>query len=189
MGVDAAGSALDAPKTGALDAPYSPDALVRPWRTATFVATLVAALELIVLIVLAVVLLAKPIARSVQHHAEAAALAPAKVKTVVPHRTLVISLPKHARSQLGVVVLNGNGRSGAAATAASTLGSLGYHIRGTTNAKRQNYATTVVMYKRGYAAEGTRLARDLHVKVVGPLDGMGVSALHGGQLAVILGAR
>jgi len=47
----------------------------------------------------------------------------------------------------------------------------------------------VVMYKRGFAAEGARLARDLHVKVVGPLDGMSVSALHGGQLVVILGAR
>jgi LytR cell envelope-related transcriptional attenuator len=140
--------------------------------------------------VLAVALLAKPLARTVRHHAEAAALAPAKTKAViVPHHTMVISLPKHPRSQLGVVVLNGNGRSGAAATTASTLGSLGYHIRSATNAKRQNYATSVVMYKRGYAAEGARLARDLHVKVVGPLDGMSPAALHGGQLVVILGAR
>ena len=140
---------------------------------------------------LAVALLAKPIARAVRHHAEAAALAPAntKAKTIVPRHTFVLTLPKHSRSQLGVVVLNGNGRSGAAASTASTLGSLGYHIRSTSNAKRQNYATSVVMYKRGFAAEGTRLARDLHVKVVGPLDGMGPAALHGGQLVVILGAR
>ena len=142
------------------------------------------------LIVLAGALLAKPLARAVKHQAEAAALSPPKTTPiVVPHRRIVIALPKHSRSQLGVLVLNGNGRSGAAGDAASTLGSLGYHIRGTTNAKRQNYATSVVMYKRGFAAEGARLARDLHVKVVGPLDGMSVSALHGGQLVVILGAR
>jgi hypothetical protein len=188
--VDAGGSALKAPKTGALDAPLSPDAIIRPWRTATVVASLVAAVELIALVVLAFALLAKPIARSVQHHAEAAALtAPAKTTAIVPHHTFVLSIPKHARSQLGVVVLNGNGRSRAAAGAASTLGSLGYHIRGTANAKRQNYATSVVMYKRGYAPEGARLARDLHVKVVGPLDGLKPAALHGGQLVVILGAR
>jgi LytR cell envelope-related transcriptional attenuator len=141
------------------------------------------------LLVLAVALLAKPIARAVRQHAEAAALAPPTTTVVVPHHTFVLTLPKHSRSQLGVVVLNGNGRSGAAGNTASTLGSLGYHIRGTTNAKRQNYATSVVMYKRGYAAEGARLARDLHVKVVGPLDGMSPAALHGGQLVVILGAR
>jgi hypothetical protein len=33
-----------------------------------------------------------------------------------------------------------------------------------------------------------RLARDLGVKVVGPLDGLSSSALQGGQLAVVLGA-
>jgi hypothetical protein len=136
------------------------------------------------------VLLAKPIARAVQHHAEAAALKPApKVKPVTPHHTRAAAVAKMPRSRLGVVVLNGNGRSGAAATTSSTLSSLGYHIRSTANAKRQNYATSVVMYRRGYSAEGARLARDLHVRVVGPLDGMGVKALHGGQLVVILGVR
>ena len=43
------------------------------------------------------------------------------------------------------------------------------------------------MYRPGFRAEGLRLARDMHVKVVGPLDGLKRSALHGGQLAVILG--
>jgi hypothetical protein len=141
------------------------------------------------LIVLAFLLLAKPLARAVQHHAEAAALAPKAKTAPIPHQRIVLSLPSHTREQLGVLVLNGNGQSGAAATAASKLGSLGYHIRGTANAKRQDYATTVVMYKRGFAPEGARLARDLHVKVVGPLDGIATSALHGGQLVVVLGAR
>jgi hypothetical protein len=45
------------------------------------------------------------------------------------------------------------------------------------------------MYRPGYRPEGLRLARDLHVPVVGPIDGVSLSQLHGGQLAVILGAR
>ena len=44
------------------------------------------------------------------------------------------------------------------------------------------------MYRRGFAAEGIRLAHDLHVKVVGPLDGLSPTALHGAQLVVVLGA-
>jgi hypothetical protein len=192
LGLDAAGSVLAAPKTGALDAPLSPEALVRPWRTATLVASLVAAIELVVLIGLAFALLAKPIAHSVQRHAEARALAPAKTKAaaVVPHKKkFVLEIPRHTREQTGVLVLNGNGRSGAAGNAAASLGGLGYRVRGTANAKRQDYASSVVMYKRGWAGEGTRLAHDLHVKVVGPLDGVAPSALHGSQLVVVLGAR
>jgi hypothetical protein len=191
VGLDAAGSLLAAPKTGALDAPLSPEALVRPWRTATLVASLVAAVELVVLIVLAFALLAKPIAHSVQRHAEAHALAAAKPKpaAVVPHKKFVLAIPRHTREQTGVLVLNGNGRSGAAGNAAASLGALGYRVRGTANAKRQDYANSVVMYKRGWAGEGNRLAHDLHVKVVGPLDGIAPSALHGSQLVVVLGAR
>ena len=45
------------------------------------------------------------------------------------------------------------------------------------------------MYKRGFHAEGVRLAHDMHVKVVGPLDGLAPSALNGAQLAIVLGAR
>jgi len=45
------------------------------------------------------------------------------------------------------------------------------------------------MYRRGYHAEALRLARDLHVQIVGPLDGLKPAALHGGQLAILLGAQ
>ena len=44
------------------------------------------------------------------------------------------------------------------------------------------------MYRHGFRAEGFRLARDLKVKVVGPLDGIPPSSLQGGQLAVVVGA-
>ncbi len=43
------------------------------------------------------------------------------------------------------------------------------------------------MYRPGFRAEGLRLARDLGIKVVGPLDGIHTGALDGGQLAVIVG--
>jgi hypothetical protein len=172
-----------------MDAPLpSSDALIRPWRTATIVASLVAAVELVLLVGAALLLLAKPLAHAVQHHAEASVTAPA-AKTPVAHKTHKLAAPKLLRSQTGVFVLNGNGRNGAASTAASHLSALGYDIGGKGNAKRQDYATTVVMYRKGFEPEGRRLAQDLHVKVVGPLDGLPVSALHGAQLAVILGVR
>ena len=62
-----------------MDAPLpAPDALIRPWRTATLVASLVAAIELVLLLVAGMLLLAKPLSRAMQHHAEATAFAPKK---------------------------------------------------------------------------------------------------------------
>ncbi|HVW89985.1 MAG TPA: LytR C-terminal domain-containing protein [Gaiellaceae bacterium] len=174
-----------------MDAPLPTPDLVRPWRTATLVASLVAAIELVLLIGAGVLLLAKPLAHLMKRHAETAAFAPAKKHVApAPARHVQVKTPaaKLSRSHTGVLVLNGNGRAGAASAEAATLHGLGYAIRGTANAKRQDYATTVVMYRKGYAGEGARLARDLHVKIVGPLDGLAPAALHGGQLAVVLGA-
>jgi hypothetical protein len=88
-----------------------------------------------------------------------------------------------------VLVLNGNGRNGAAHAEASRLQSLGYRIAGAADAHRHDYATSVVMYRHGFRPEGVRLARDLHIRVVGPLDGLRPAALDGGQLAVIIGAE
>src|SRR5262245_28776081 len=99
-----------------------------------------------------------------------------------------VPMPKLTRAQTSVMVLNGNGRQGAAAAGAARLEDFGYRIAGTANARRQDYAATVVMYRTGYRAEGLRLARDLKVKVVGPLDGLAPSALQGGQLAIVIGA-
>lgn len=175
-----------------MDAPLiAPDALIRPWRTATLVASLVAAIELVLLLGAGFLLLAKPLAHAMQKHAAATAFAPAKKHTAAPviHRQAPVGLPKLLRSETGVFVFNGNGRSGAASSAASKLSTIGYRIRGTGNAKRQDYATTVVMYRPGYEGDGLRLARTLHVKVVGPLDGVRAAALRGGQIAVVLGAR
>jgi hypothetical protein len=173
----------------------SPQELVRPWRTATVVASTVAAIELVLLLGAATLLLAKPISRALSDHAAATASAPAKhAKQTAPtaaavHRPKVVEpKAKLTRAQTSVVVLNGNGRQGAAAAGADRIRKFGYKVAGTENARRQDYAATVVMYRAGYRGEGLRLAHDLKVKVVGPLDGIPPSALNGGQLAVVLGA-
>jgi hypothetical protein len=175
-----------------VDAPLTaPDALIRPWRTATLVASLVAAVELVLLLGAGFLLLAKPISHAMQKRAEASAFAPAKKDTVPPakHKQAVVAQPKLLRSQTGVFVFNGNGRSGAASAEATKLSNLNYTVPGTGNAKRQDYATTVVMFKQGFQPEAVRLARDLGVKIVGPLDGLTPSALRGAQLAIVLGVR
>ena len=44
------------------------------------------------------------------------------------------------------------------------------------------------MYRPGFKGEGTRLARDLGVPIVGPLDGMRPSQLNGAHTVLILGS-
>jgi hypothetical protein len=175
-----------------VDAPLTADELVRPWRRATIVASVVAAGELVLLLGAVALLVAKPLSHAIQRHAEASAFPRVKASRIlapVPKpKPKPLARPKLARNRISVLVLNGNGRNGAAAAAAARLAQLHYRVAATANAKRQDYATSVVLYRPGYAAEGARLARDLRVKVVGPLDGMTKAALHGGQLAVILGA-
>jgi hypothetical protein len=175
-----------------VDTPLTaPEALIRPWRTATLVASLVAAVELVLLLGAGFLLLAKPLAHAMQKHAAATAFAPTRKHTAAPviHKQSPIGLPKLLRSETGVFVFNGNGRSGAASSEASKLSNLNYRVPGTGNAKRQDYATTVVMFKKGFHAEGVRLAHDMHVKIVGPLDGLKPSDLRGAQLAIVLGAQ
>ena len=170
------------------------DLSFRPWRTATVVAGLIAAVEFVALVVLGAMLLAKPLSHAVLHQAEAAASAPApktakivKGTPAVPKHLGAVK-PKLSRAHIGILVLNGNGRNGAASAEAATLQHLGYPPATTANAARHDYATTVVMYRAGMRTEGIRLARDLRVKVVGPLDGLRPAALHGAKLVVILGA-
>jgi LytR cell envelope-related transcriptional attenuator len=156
-----------------MEATFQTPDLVRPWRRATIVASTVAALML-------------------HNHAVAAAKTaatkPAATPAPVHHHAVAVAKPSLSRAQTKVLVLNGNGEDGAAHLAATKLAALGYKIAGAANAKRDDYATTVVMYAPGFAAEGKRLEQDLHAKVVGPLDGMTQAALDGGQVAVILGA-
>jgi LytR cell envelope-related transcriptional attenuator len=177
-----------------LEGSVTAEELVRPWRRATVIATLIAALELVLLIAGAAVLVARPLARAVEHRAQqqahkAAPVVPEPVRKAIAQRHAPPPKATHTRAETKVLVLNGNGRTGVAHAEAVKLESLGYEIAGAADAHRHDYATSLVMYRQGYRPEGLRLARDLHVTVVGPLDGVSPSALRGGQLAVILGAR
>ena len=42
-----------------------------------------------------------------------------------------------------------------------------------TDAPRHDYARSLVMFRPGFAPEARRLARDLKIRIVGPLDGLG----------------
>ena len=162
-----------------------PQVHATPWRTATLVASAVAALELVALVILGVVLLAKPVSEHVRQAAEAQVLAPVKPK---PRRVAPVGAPKLSRAETSVIVLNGNGRAGAAAAGADSVRRFGYTIGTVGNAPRSDFTRTLVMYRRGYQPEAMRLAKDLNVKIVGPLDGLRPSDMLGAHVALILGS-
>ncbi len=169
-----------------------PELAVRPWQRATMLIAVVAAVELVLLIVAGGALLAKP--GAARH--EAAPAKSAGHAAVPAKRTQHAAKPVHhakpapselSRRKVKVVVLNGNGRQGAAASAAARVRGRGYRVGLVANAPQSDYPQTIVMYRRGFEAEGRRLATDLGVKIVSPLDGMRPAELDGSQTVLILG--
>jgi len=162
---------------------------VRPWRTAVLVVAAIAAVELILLVMLGGALLAKPTSAHSGHATATHEMATPKAKPrPAPTKTTKAAAPAQLpRRKVTVVILNGNGRQGAAATAASRVSGRGYRIGLVANAPSHDYATSLVMYRPGFRGEASRLARDLGVKVVSPLDGVRPSQLHGAQAVLILG--
>ena len=147
-----------------------------PWRTIAVVVAGIATLELLGLVVVGTALVAKPVAEK----ARAAASKPANA-----HKTP--ARPILPRRSVRVTVLNGNGIAGAAATEAARVRAHGYRIRLVGNAPNGGYAGTMVMYRPGRRPEAVRLAHDLSIRLVWPLDGLRPRDLHGAQLAVVLG--
>ena len=172
-----------------MDAPFlTQQELVRPWRRATVIASAVAAVELVLLLGAGATLLAKPISHAIRKEALAAVSTPPSKQLQQAIRQMKAPAGRsRPHSQVKIMVFNGNGVNGAAGTTAAHLHGLGYRIAGTANAHRQDYATSVVMYRPGFRSEGMRLAKEIGVKVVGPLDGIVAGALHGGDVAVIVG--
>jgi LytR cell envelope-related transcriptional attenuator len=155
--------------------------LIRPWRRATIAVSAIAAVELVALAAIGFVLLGNPLSR---HLRETAAVA-----STTPHRTTTAGLPKKAtlaRGETSVMVLNGGGRAGAAHAAADRVSGRGYLLGQIGNAPGYT-PRTIIMYRPGYAAVGVRLGRDLHVRLVRPLDGMRPSQLMGSHLVLIVG--
>ena len=164
----------------------APDALIRPWRTAAFVAGAIAVVELLALLAIGGGTLARAVSHRVERVAQHRARAEAAPRRLAHHaaKTQVARLP---RTQTRVLVLNGNGRQGAAAVTAARVQHRGYRIGAVANATRSDYVRSIVMFRPQFAGEGHRLARDLGISLVTPLDGMRARQLHGAQLVVILG--
>lgn len=95
--------------------------------------------------------------------------------------------PRLSRSQTSVLILNGNGVDGAAGTAAGVLHNFRYQVRSVGNAPRMDYPESLVMFRPGMRAEAMRFAHDVGIKLVGPLDGLRVGAVHGAKLVYVLG--
>jgi LytR cell envelope-related transcriptional attenuator len=178
-----------------VDTPAAHVELIRPWRTAMLVASCIAGLELVLLVVLGIVVLGRTVAPHVRaaaveaaktkkHDAPAADRAARPAKRAEPHAAKLLP-----RSKTSVLILNGNGISGAAAQTAGVVRSRGYAVADTRNAPRAGYPTWRLMARPGYAGEARRFARDMGLRPnrVGPLDGMTARQLHGATMVLILG--
>lgn len=164
--------------------------LGRVWRMTALVASAVALLELVALVAAGVALLGEPVAERVRETARAAALpSPPKPTPPPPAPAADETLPTLPRADTSVLVLNGNGYTGAATTVAARILGIGYIVAGAANAPRSDYQRSIVMYRPGRRIEAKRLARDLRVRVVGPLDGLRPKQLMGAHLVLILGDR
>lgn len=162
------------------------------WRSAAVIATLVAAFELLLLVGAGAALLTRGDSSTPTHRASAAATpktrAPVKAAAPVHRHAQAVAAPKLTRGRVRVMVLNGNGRQGAASAAAALVHHRGYRVGTVGNAARMSYSHSLVMYRPGYEGEGRRLGRDLGIRFVSPLDGMRPAQFHGAQIALILGA-
>jgi hypothetical protein len=166
----------------------APDALVRPWRTAAYIAVGIAAFELLLLLLIGGGKLTGFVADRIELAAKDQVLAPQKQGQAprVTRKPASAAVAKRPRGKTVVLVLNGNGRTGAAAAAASRVQRRGYKIGTVTNAPRR-VPRSIVMYRPGFAGEGRRLGKDLGVRFVTPLDGMRRGQLGRAQLVFIVG--
>ena len=145
-----------------------------PWRLAVLATCALVFLTLVALVGM----------RLVRDHRAAARPAPAGERVVKGR-----PVPLRPRSRVSVLVLNGNGTSGVAGSTASRLLGRGYESATATNAADDGYATSLVLYRPGWAGEGNRLAKDTGINVVAALDGRLPASSARAQLVLILGAK
>lgn len=147
-----------------------------PWRLAVLAACAVVFLTLLTLVGM----------RLVRDHQAAAGTRPVAATGRGAEGQVV---PLRPRSRVSVLVLNGNGTSGVAGSTASRLLGRGYASATATNAANDGYATSLVLYRPGWAGEAKRLAKDAGIKVVAALDGRLPAGPARAQLVLILGAK
>ena len=109
-----------------------PDDLIRPWRTAAFVAGAIALVELLILVGIGGTTLARGVSHRVHRAAVNEARGSAPTRSLAKHTNAQPArLP---RSKTEVLVLNGNGRQGAAAVEATSVRHHGYRTGAVANA-------------------------------------------------------
>ena len=88
-----------------------------------------------------------------------------------------------------MLVLNGNGISGAAGTVATSVLAHGYRHAIPADAPSLRYARSLVLFRPGWRREAARLARDARIATVAPLDGRVAPEYARVPLLLILGAN
>ena len=97
--------------------------------------------------------------------------------------------PPRPRSRISVLVLNGNGVSGAAGSEATSILAHGYRHAIPTDAPNLDYVRSVVLFRPGWQSEAERLSHDARIPTVAPLDGRIAPPYAHVPLVVILGAH
>jgi hypothetical protein len=156
---------------------------IQTWRLAALVMTGIAALELLVLIVGGALLIAKPFAHTTAARASVATTGVRASKHQVAPRPAILP-----RGRTRVLVLNGNGQTGAAGTEADAVRARGYRITAVGNASQPTTGPSLVMYRPGFAAEAKRLARDTGIGTVTALDGLKPGKLGRAHLVIVVGS-
>jgi LytR cell envelope-related transcriptional attenuator len=162
------------------------------WRSAALIATSVAAVELFILLIVGLFLFGKFFNGQVDRATDPTTVAQAAIERAAGEAKPAPTERKETRpllerNEISVVVLNGNGVGGAAATSAQRVRAKRYRIAATGNAPRTDFRRSLVMYRPGFEREAERLARDLGMKRAVPLDGLRVRDLQGAHLAYIVG--
>ena len=150
-----------------------------PWRAAALAAAAVALAELTALLALAGAHLFHV------HHASASS---GTATTPARHVTKTVVRPLRPRSRVSVLVLNGNGVSGAAGTEAAQLLARGYRHAAPSDAP-STYAQSVVLFRPGWQREAQRLALDAGIRAATPLDVRLPRSDRGYQVVLILGTN
>jgi len=149
-----------------------------PWRAAALAAAAVALFELTALLALAG-------ARLFHVHHAAVPTRPTPGTGQVSREHVQLLRP---RSRISVLVLNGNGVSGAAGAEATQLLRKGYRHAVPSDAP-STYAQSVVLFRPGWQREARRLARDAGIGAATPLDVRLPGSERGYQVVLILGAN
>lgn len=97
--------------------------------------------------------------------------------------------PLRPRARTSVLVLNGNGISGAAGGEATSILARGYQHAVSGDAPSLDYARSLILFRPGWQREAKRLAREAKIPTVAPLDGRLAPAYADVPLVVILGAN